>query len=306
MSGADHMRTLMDSIEKTKLEEAFGAPMGLRQELGLWLKSFSNPAAAAQLTAGNYANKLNMNWRQAGLENATGADFIKWYESTRFSGKEAVSKIGQQYVTQVVSQVTNNDLNKKLTDQDLQQIMLGLGRIEKRAALSMHTNLLKKGTQAQEQLALNILQNLRQSLPVLGTSLTLSKLANEIVAKSQSKISLQNVNKGMIAFARDYARMRPPPLDPLPMPFRAGNSRRLSPEDQKLLISKLADLVLEIVIVNDTASARGGPTPPPPPSPTPADPVKLLTDLITDLRSQGYTDDMIRFIISNLGGNPAP
>jgi len=306
MSDAAHIRKLIDSIEKPRLDEAFGAPMGLRQEIGLWFKSFNNPAAAAQLTAGNYANALNLNWRKAGLENATGTDFIQWYENARFTGADARStKIGTQYVTQVVSQVTNNDLSKKLTDQDLQKIMLGLGQIERRSANKMHTNLLKKGTQKQESTSLELLQALRQSLPAMGSSITLSKLANEISNKSNPSISLQNVDKGMAAFAKDYANMRPPPLDPLPRPFRASNNRKLSPQQQKLLISKLADLILEIVIVNDQVGV-GQPPPPPPQPPTPGpDPMKTVTDMIVDLRSQNYTDDMIKFIISTLkGGTP--
>lgn len=313
MSNAEDMRKLINSVAKPQLDEAFGAPMGLGREIALWAKSFSNPAAAAQLTAGHYANQLNLAWRQAGLENVSAADFMKWYQEIRFGGKQSTTKIGDQYVNQVVAQVTNNDLSKILNDDDLKKIFLGLGQIQQKAANSLHTNLLSKGTQQQESEALKIMQSLRTTLPRLS-QFSLAKLGQIIAAvplggtSTAKQIPIKTVNAGMIAFARDYARIRPAPVHPLPQPFRVTNTRNLTVLEKQALIGKLADLVLEIVIANDTNLARGGrPQPPPPPPPPPTNPVKDLTDLITDLRTQGFSDDMIRFIIANLrGGAPTP
>jgi hypothetical protein len=313
MSNAEDMRKLINSVAKPQLDEAFGAPMGLGREIALWAKSFSNPAAAAQLTAGNYANQLNLAWRQAGLENVSAADFMKWYQQVRFGGKESTTKIGDQYVNQILAQVTNNDLSKILNDDDLKKIFLGLGQIQQKAANKLHTNLLAKGTQEQEAEALQIMQSLRITLPRLS-QFSLAKLGQTIASvplggsSAAKQIPIKTVNAGMIAFARDYARIRPAPVQPLPQPFRVTNTRNLTVLEKQALIGKLADLVLEIVIANDTNLARGGgPQPPTPPPTPPANPVKDLTDLITDLRTQGFSDDMIRFIIANLrGGAPTP
>lgn len=256
-SNAEQLRELLNIVDEgstTKVNEAFGQPVGLLKQLSLSLASAFDPSKQWKLITGNYANQLYALWKKSAPPEATGEDLVGWFETNKSTGfGPGASDLNFKTLNYIVSKATNGDLNKVLTNDQLQTIFLQLSEAVARQLRGFTQKLMQQATKEQQDQVLMMLPALQKFIYARKNSITLKSIAYWI------EDNVTGVVIGDVANAFKKWQTAMPRLSAasavLPEPFTVANVRPLNAVELSAVLAILDEILLQVIMIKDQASA---------------------------------------------------